>query len=279
MLLLRREYRDGAESPEIVLLHAEVTRHGSSAGQTRRFTRVVVPSDPPGRRVAHLPLPEPAAASEAECAFATVTRGLEAEGRPDERGVPTFPARRFVRAGGLTVVHDGVAEYELVDVVGTGADATAATLALTVLRSTGMLSRLGMSYRPLPAGPLTPVEGLQLVGKRVELCYALAVGPVDPYAMADDVLLPLEVQGSFGGGSRPRRGSALEVTGAEVTAVRRVDGVLEVRLFNPGPAETTVGMGDRSGWLVDLRGSPVEPFDGSFGLRGHAIATVRLRGA
>ncbi|MHB8940454.1 MAG: hypothetical protein ACYC7K_03485 [Desulfobacteria bacterium] len=59
MLLLRREYRDGAESPEIVLLHAEVTRHGSSAGQTRRFTRVVVPSDPPGRRVAHLPLPEP----------------------------------------------------------------------------------------------------------------------------------------------------------------------------------------------------------------------------
>ena len=59
MLLLRREYRDGAEPPEIVLLHAEVTRHGRSAGPTRRFTRAVVPSDPPGRRVAHLPLPEP----------------------------------------------------------------------------------------------------------------------------------------------------------------------------------------------------------------------------
>jgi len=59
MLLLRREYRDGAEPPEIVLLHAEVTRHGGTAGQTRRFTRVVVLSDPPGRRVAHLPLPEP----------------------------------------------------------------------------------------------------------------------------------------------------------------------------------------------------------------------------
>ena len=59
MLLLRREYRDGAEPPEIVLLHAEVTRHGRSAGPTQRFTRTVVPSDPPGRRVAHLPLPEP----------------------------------------------------------------------------------------------------------------------------------------------------------------------------------------------------------------------------
>ena len=59
MLLLRREYRDGAESPEIVLLHAEVTRRGRSAVPMSRFTRAVVPSETPGRRVAHLPLPEP----------------------------------------------------------------------------------------------------------------------------------------------------------------------------------------------------------------------------
>jgi hypothetical protein len=59
MLLLRREYLDGAEPPEIVLLHAEVTRHGRSAGPLLRFTRAVVPTDPPGRRVAHLALPEP----------------------------------------------------------------------------------------------------------------------------------------------------------------------------------------------------------------------------
>ncbi|HUA96000.1 MAG TPA: hypothetical protein VMB82_10795, partial [Acidimicrobiales bacterium] len=66
----------------------------------------------------HLPLPRPATYSEAECAFTTVQRGLVAEGRPDELGIPTFPARRFVVAGGLTVVHDGVTEYELVDLEG-----------------------------------------------------------------------------------------------------------------------------------------------------------------
>ena len=66
------------------------------------------------------------------------------------------------------------------------------TMALTVLRSTGMLSRLGMAYRPFPAGPLTPVEGLQMRGKRVELRYALALDCDDPYGLADDVLLPLE---------------------------------------------------------------------------------------
>jgi hypothetical protein len=59
MLLLRREYRDGAEPPEIVLLHAEVTLRGGPAGPPRRFTRAVVPSETPGRRVAHLPLHEP----------------------------------------------------------------------------------------------------------------------------------------------------------------------------------------------------------------------------
>jgi len=59
MLLLRREYRDGAEPPEIVLLHAEVTPRGGPAVPSRRITRAVVPSETPGRRVAHLPLPEP----------------------------------------------------------------------------------------------------------------------------------------------------------------------------------------------------------------------------
>ena len=79
MLLLRREYRDGAESPEIVLLHAEVTRHGGPAGPARRFTRAVVPSETPGRRVAHLPLPEPGEAERVHVRyrFSTVRGGEE----------------------------------------------------------------------------------------------------------------------------------------------------------------------------------------------------------
>jgi len=243
----------------------------------RVLTRFVNPSRDHRVRV-HLPLPEPASRSEAESAFGTVERGLEAEGRPDERGLPTFPARRFVRAGGLTVVVDGVTEYELVDLLDEGAAARARTLALTVLRSTGMLSRLGMSYRPFPAGPLTPVEGLQLVGRPVELHYALALGDVDPWALADDVLLPLEVVGSFGGGTRPSEGSALQVRGAQVSAVRRERGALEVRVFNPSDSPVTVHVGDRSGWLVDLLGAPIEPFDGCFALRPHGIATVRVPG-
>ena len=221
----------------------------------------------------HLPLPEPASYSEAESAFAVVTRGLAAEGRPDEYGLPTAPALRFVRAGRLTVAHDGVCEYELIDV-----DAGVAhTLALTVVRSTGMLSRLGLAYRPLPAGPLTPVEGLQMRGTRVTLRYALMVDCDDPYALADDVLLPLETVSSLGGGTRPSAGSALAIDGAEVAALRRAAGVLEVRVFNPGPHSTVVSLPGRSGWLVDLRGHPRGSFEGSFELGPFGIATARLR--
>jgi len=225
----------------------------------------------------HLPLPERATSSRAECAFTVVERGLTAEGRPGEFGLPTFPSRRFVQAGGLTVVHEGLLEYELVDVVdrpdGTGPAAGA--LALTLLRATGMLSRLGMSLRPLPAGPMNALDGPQMLGP-VDVTYALAVSEVDPFDLADDILVPLQVTSSFGGGHRPDRGAALTVEGARVSSVRRNAGALEVRVFNPADDETTVDLPGRSGWLVDLRGRPVEPFEGSFPLRPHGIATARL---
>ncbi len=243
----------------------------------RVSTRFVNPSRDHRVRV-HLPLPVPADHSEAECAFAVVRRGLTAEGASDEFGLPTFPSRRFVSAGGLTVAHTGLLEYELVDMVGEDvAEGNRATaIAVTVLRSTGMLSRLGMSYRPLPAGPLTPVEGLQLAGEVIHADYALQIGCTDPYALVDDAFLPLELVHSPGGGTRPDTGSMLHVEGAEVSAIRREAGALEVRVFNPTQSETTVGLGSRSGWLIDLRGRPVAPFEGSFVLRPFGIATLRV---
>jgi hypothetical protein len=238
----------------------------------RLTTSFVNPSGDHRVRV-HLPLPEPAAESHAESAFTVVTRGLTAEGRVDEFGLPTAPAQRFVSAGRLTVAHEGVCEYELIDVEG----GAAKTIALTVLRSTGMLSRLGMAYRPFPAGPMTPVEGLQMRGKRVTLRYALALDCEDPYSLADDVLLPLETTASLGGGTRPPSGTELTVDGAEVSALHRVAGALELRVYNPRPEATTVSIPGRSGWLVDLRGYPQEPFEGSFELRPFGIASARLR--
>jgi hypothetical protein len=59
MFLLRREYRDGAESPEIVFLHATVTPQGAGAAPPYRTSQVVAPAADPGRRVAFVRVPEP----------------------------------------------------------------------------------------------------------------------------------------------------------------------------------------------------------------------------
>jgi hypothetical protein len=220
----------------------------------------------------HLPTVAPATGSVAECAFGTVQRGLTAEGRPDEFGLPTFPSRRFVTAGRVTVVHLGLHEYEVTDV----ADGAGRELSITLLRSTGMLSRLGMALRPMPAGPLTAVEGLQLVGKRIEAQYAVAVDCEDPWQLCDDVLAPLEVTTAAGGGWRADAGTELGLTGAELSSVQIVDGLTEVRVFNPSDAQSVVSVEARRGWEVDLRGRMVREFEGSVELRAHGIATLRL---
>jgi alpha-mannosidase len=221
---------------------------------------------------ATFPLPEPAITSHAECVFAVVERGLEAEGGPTELGIPTFPSKRFVQAGGLTVVHDGVREYELTDI----RDGRAHELAVTLVRGTGLLSQLPMATRPLPAGPITPMEGSQLQ-KPIVASYALHVGEADPYALADDVLVPLQVlRSTTGSGSTATSGSALSVDGAPVSSLRRTAGRLELRVFNPTADTTTVTIDGRRGWLVDLRGRPVEPFDEQFTLGPWRIATAVL---
>jgi hypothetical protein len=236
-----------------------------------RLLRVETSFDNPSRdhRLrAWFPLPAPTDRSRAECAFAVVERGLDAEGGPHERALPTFPSRRFVQAGGLTLVHEGLLEYELVH----GGRA----LALTLLRATGLISGgADLSNRPWPAGPPFAAEAAQMIGP-VRVRYCVHVGDADPFALVDDAFLPFDIVQASGGGDRPGRGAALTVGGAEVSAAVRRAGALEVRVFNPGASPTTVDLDGRSGWLIDLRGRPLEPFEGGFALRPWAIATARI---
>ena len=218
---------------------------------------------------AWFPLPSTSSSSRAECAFGIVERGLVAEGGPHEYPLPTFPSRRFVSAGGLTIVHEGLLEYELVE--------GGSVLALTLLRATGILSQPTMAFRPNAAGPAHPLEGPQMQGP-VTVRYAVHYGERDPYQLADQAWLPLEVTHGGGIGSAGPRGSRLTVTGAEVSALQRVEDRIEVRVFNPSPAETIVTLDGRAGWLVDLRGGRLERFEQSFRLRPWGMATVQLDG-
>jgi len=254
----------------------------------------------------HLPLLQPADHSEAEDAYAVVRRGLWVEGGPSEWGVPTFPSRRFVRAGGVTVAHEGLCEYELVDLHtpdgtswsprmhGYGIEppegTTASTLALTLVRSTAWLSRGPMPSRPLPAGPFDRLEGAEALVP-LDLRYAIAVdaptgdpsGTTDAYAMADAAWNPLLLVDAPGGGDLADSGSLLEVSDAEGLGAIEVDAVLRddrgrlvVRAHPVDDRPAALSIPGRTGAVVDLRGREIDTFTGRLDVDPHRIVTVRV---
>jgi alpha-mannosidase len=232
----------------------------------------------------HFPLVAPVTGSEAECAFTVVHRGLEAEGGTHEYPLPTFPSRRFVDASddstGLALLHDGLLEYEIVD--------GGRELALTLLRAVGYLSRYEPSLRPNPAGPDDPLEGPQMQGgQRAEYAVLPHRGDwraADCYGAADAFLVPLErtrvTRATTSRAQRASSGRALAVDGAEVSAVLRVPGGLVVRVVRTDTTTGAVGISHEGtparGWIVDLQGRPVAPFEGEITLRPWEICTLQL---
>ena len=222
------------------------------------------------------PLPERASSSVAECAFGTVERGLTAEGGPTEQGLATYPSRRFVTAGGLTVAHEGLLEYELID-LDEGAT-SAATLAVTLLRCTGMLSQGPMATRP--------AAGRAAHRRWRDRSRSTAWRRASPCTSAAATRTPSSTTPSSRccvtrGGRRPAprarpTGRRSSVTGAEVSAITREAGALLVRVFNPSPLATTVTIDGRQGWLLDLRGRPQRAFEERFELAPWQIATAAL---
>ena len=227
-------------------------------------------------RVWH-PLPHRSAVVRAECAFGPVERGTTAEGGPQELGLATFPSRRFVQAGGLTIVHEGMPEHQLVDLDDT--NETAGALAITVLRSVRYLSRDGLAYRQLPAGPQIELHGCRMHGP-LTVRYALATGDdIDAYALAAHALSPLLVAHGRHGGTRAPSGSALSIVGGEVSSVQRRNGALEVRVFNPSDAPCVVTLAGRRGNVVDLRDRVVGTWDGEVTLSPWQIMTLTVHDA
>jgi alpha-mannosidase len=142
----------------------------------------------------------------------------------------------------VAALHEGVMEYEVVG---------GRALAITLLRCTGTISRSGFETRKWPAGPDIATPEAQMIG-RTEFALGLMAG-----ASRDDLLdawerfaLPLVEAPAVGGGSLESTGTLLDLRagGARLSNVRRVDGAVEVRLWNPSDSQTTatVGGGDVS---------------------------------
>jgi mannosylglycerate hydrolase len=126
-----------------------------------------------------------------------------------------------------------VFEYELAE------DA----LAITLLRCVGTISRDVLPTRAVVAGPDVPTPEAQMLG-RTELSIGVFLGaPADPVRAWESFALPAMTTPAEGGGTLPGQGSLLDIDAPALSSVRRVDGRLSVRVWNPGgrPVRARVG--------------------------------------
>ena len=195
----------------------------------------------------HVPLPREARSSAAEGQFAVVERALEAEEGFGEVALPTFPAYGFIDAGGMAALLEHPMEYELVD--------GGRELALTVLRSTGLISRSAHAYRESPAGPEIPIPAAQCRGS---WSIGFALYPHDGAWHEGGVLAEIErylhpflvAPGAALDGPTSASGPELRGDGVVLSSLRARGRLLEARVAceHPEPVQAKLG-----GSAIDLR--------------------------
>jgi alpha-mannosidase len=248
---------------------------------------------------AHLRAPFAAGSFEVESAFEVAQRPIAPEAdtfgsaRPAEFPIGATPQRAFATlcAGGqgFSVANRGCAEVEAVG----EADGTT-SLAVTLLRAVGWLSRDDLALRPVHAGPAIATPGAQVPGRhRAELCFRLhAAGEPARALEAQRFASPaLLFAGGSGAGPLGDGARLLEVDDPEVvvSAVepRRAQGAA-IRLYNasPRPRRVRVRWNGAAGpdlRAVDLAGRPDERVrlaseaDGAVRLELRAWQLVALR--
>ena len=271
-----------------------VTEIELRAGEPFVRVRVAFDNQSDDHRVRfHVPLPRASDTSVAEGQFAAVTRPMTGEGGYQEEPLGTYPAHGWVDAGGLAVILRHLVEYELT----AGAAPSGRELAITLLRSTGLISRNENPYRQDPAGPEIAIPDAQMRG-RWEMSFALyphggawtdgGVAAVAESYRHDLVAAagsaPLDAEWPPAAAGDP----ALTLDGRHVafsSLRRRADGWLEARLVNlaDSPVSATLRGSITDARVATLRGEPgrsLEPGgqgDLTLDLGPAEILTVQLR--
>jgi alpha-mannosidase len=185
-----------------------------------------------------------------------------------EQPLGTYPQKAFVSVDdgefGLTIANRGLPEYEVLD------EPAGATIALTLLRCVGWLSRSDIATRRGGAGPELRTPGAQLHGRNV-LDYSIiphagSWADANAHVQAVQFLRPMRARyNRHGLGRFPAESQLLQVDSAAfpVSGIKRAEdgnGVI-VRLYNitAGEATAHVALTPLTGGatIVNLNEEPV----------------------
>jgi mannosylglycerate hydrolase len=153
-----------------------------------------------------------------------------------EMPVVVNPTLSAVQAGALLFCHRAMQEYEVVKRADVESETTRKQhLAITMIRSVGWMSRRDLVTRGVGAGPDMETPDAQCVGElgRQRFEFQLAVGQLDthPLNVAESFRHPLFV--TSGQGQSWSAPIELDTTSLQVSALRKIDNAIELRLFNP----------------------------------------------
>jgi alpha-mannosidase len=209
--------------------------------------------------------------------------------------VPTHPQRTFVDVNdgekGLMVINKGLPEYEVLK----GAPGEGVTVALTLLRSVGWLSRDDLHCRRGHAGPAVETPAAQCLGKHT-FEYALVPhsgGWETCFEQAHAFNVPLRaIPTGVHSGQLPSQLSFVQIEPASlvISAIKQAEGGegLIVRFYNisaeevkgrlrvcrPFARATLVNLNEEE--LEELRGN--EGTELELSVRGKQIVTVKFEG-
>ncbi|MBI2912715.1 MAG: hypothetical protein HYY03_02205, partial [Chloroflexi bacterium] len=230
----------------------------------------------------------------AEQHFGVIQRPVavpEEDGTWMETPLGTHPQKSFVDVSdgsrGFLLANRGLPEYEALE-----ADGGAITLALTLLRCVGWLSRGDIRTRRGPAGPSLATPGAQMPG-RWTFHYSLiphSGGWQEAFLEAHRFLRPLQaVRTTRGSGQAPPAASLVDIEppGVILSSLKLAedDDSIAVRVYNisSAPVSGRIRLNELHGavQLVNLNEEPLGPADVrdgwiEVGLRPNEIVTFKL---
>ena len=232
-----------------------------------------------------------------EMHFGVVERPLALPSADDtwsEQPVGTHPQKTFCDVntghGGLMIANRGLPEYEVLDTPG------GATIALTLFRSVGWLSRFDFPSRKGGAGPNLETPGAQLLGVNVAE-YSIIPhreGWANAYSQAHRFAAPMRARWNRRGtGIMSGSGSLLDLEGdgLVVTALKRPEGVERdgdtiLRLYNilnePTTGRVRLSEPSTNIQIVDMKEETLGPANVRDGwvqldLKPNEIVTLRFQ--
>ena len=225
-------------------LHARLLGHNAARDQR---TRLLLPW-----------CDDSAASTLGDTAFAITERPVrlaQIPAEPSRREMPVVvhPGLSTVVAGPLAVLHRALHEHEVVLREGRR------SLALTLVRSAGWLSRRDLRARARGAGPDPATPGAQCLGEQVAEFRLLALQRDDAahtaLAAAQQMPRPLLLLRGHG----VRWAATVEIGNPVVmtsSVRRRLGGVLELRLWKPTPEPQLLALDSSQGETVFADGRP-----------------------